>query len=203
VGGQRLRARHARHVRPRGPRHQGERLIQGAAQPTPTRPDRVPYAGIATRAIALALDVALIQVVVFTGGAVLALVGSLVSDAHLGTGGKILAACAWVLTVDIYFVAFWTATGQTPAMRLMELRVVGPDGEPPGVGRAIVRMIGLYLAIIPLFAGFLPVLIDDRRRALQDMLAGTVVIHAGMEPPAVVEPSPATVRAGPEHGAPA
>jgi uncharacterized RDD family membrane protein YckC len=147
--------------------------------------------------------VALIQVVVFSAGAVLALVGSLVSDIQLGTGGKIVAACAWALTVDVYFVAFWSATGQTPAMRLMELRVLGPDGEPPGVGRSIVRMIGLYLAVIPLFAGFIPVLIDDRRRALQDMLAGTVVVHAGMEPPPVVEPSPATVPAGPGHGAPA
>ena len=31
------------------------------------------------------------------------------------------------------------------------------------------------LAIIPLFAGFLPVLFDRRRRALPDYLAGTVV----------------------------
>ena len=130
---------------------------------------------------------------VFSAGAVLALVGSLVSDVQLGTGGKIVAACAWVLTVDLYFVAFWTATGQTPAMRLMELRVVGPDGEPPGVGRSIVRMIGLYLAIIPLFAGFLPVLIDDRRRGVHDMLAGTVVVHADAEPPVLVERAPSSV----------
>ena len=63
-------------------------------------------------------------------------------------------------------------------MRIMELRVLGPDGEPPGVGRAIVRMIGLYLAIIPFFAGFVPVLLNDRRRGLHDMMADTVVVHA-------------------------
>lgn len=166
---------------------------EAAAHVTPgsMTPERVPYAGIATRALALAIDGALIQVVVFAGGAVLALVGSLVTDVQLGTGGKIVAATVWVLTVDVYFVAFWTATGQTPAMRLMELRVLGPDGEPPGVGRSIVRMVGLYLAIIPLFAGFIPVLIDDRRRGLHDMLAGTVVVHAGAEPRVVVEPAEA------------
>jgi uncharacterized RDD family membrane protein YckC len=60
---------------------------------------------------------------------------------------------------------------------MMRLRVVGGTGEPPGAGRSLVRFVGLVLAIIPLFAGFLPVLVDDRRRALQDFLAGTVVVY--------------------------
>ena len=45
--------------------------------------------------------------------------------------------------------------------------------------RSIVRFIGLALAVIPLFAGFLPVFFDRRRRALQDYLAGTDVVAAG------------------------
>jgi len=45
------------------------------------------------------------------------------------------------------------------------------------VGRAIVRTVGLALAIIPLFAGFIPALFDGRRRALPDYLAGTVVLY--------------------------
>jgi hypothetical protein len=45
-----------------------------------------------------------------------------------------------------------------------------------------VRLIGLLLAIIPMFAGFLPVLFDRRRRALQDYLAGTVVVYDGQAP---------------------
>jgi uncharacterized RDD family membrane protein YckC len=39
------------------------------------------------------------------------------------------------------------------------------------------RLIGLVLCIVPLFAGFLPVLVDDRRRGCHDMLAGTVVVY--------------------------
>jgi len=38
-------------------------------------------------------------------------------------------------------------------------------------------VIGLFLAIIPLFAGFIPALFDRRRRALPDYLAGTVVVY--------------------------
>ena len=43
--------------------------------------------------------------------------------------------------------------------------------------QAILRTIGLALAIIPCFLGFLPALFDSRRRALPDYLAGTVVVY--------------------------
>lgn len=139
---------------------------------------RARYAGIATRALALAIDVAIVQVLVFTAAAVIGLVGSLVGDLELDTVGRVLAAAAWGLAVASYFVTFWSTVGQTPAMRMMDIRVVAADGDPPGFGRSIVRLIGLGLAIIPFFAGFLPVLVDDRRRGIHDMLAGTVVVHA-------------------------
>jgi len=139
---------------------------------------RVRYAGIATRALALAVDVAIAQAIVFTCAAVVGLVGSLVGDWDLGTVGRLIAAAAWALTVAAYFVTFWSTVGQTPAMRMMDIRVATPDGGPPGIGRSIVRLIGLVLAIIPLCAGFLPVLVDDRRRGIHDMLAGTVVEHS-------------------------
>ena len=38
------------------------------------------------------------------------------------------------------------------------------------------RLAGLALAILLLFTGFLPALVDDRRRALQDFLAGTLIL---------------------------
>jgi uncharacterized RDD family membrane protein YckC len=137
------------------------------------------YAGIATRGIALGIDAALANFIVLIIGALVSLVASL-------TGGDLrpqwlvafLAATGWLLAVGLYFTVFWSTTGQTPGMRLMGLRVVAPDGEPPHFFRSIVRLVGLGLAIIPLFAGFLPVLFDGRRRALQDYLARTVVIHA-------------------------
>ena len=151
---------------------------------------RVPYAGLATRALALAADMAIVQVLVFSGAAVLALVGSLVGDLKLDTDTRVLAAAAWGLAVGAYFVTFWSAAGQTPAMRMMDVRVLGPDGGPPGLWRSIVRLIGLGLAIIPLFAGFLPVLVDDRRRGIHDMLAGTVVVHADGGGPYLSAPAP-------------
>ena len=154
----------------------------------------VPYAGIATRAVGLAIDAALAQAIVFAGGAVLALVASLVGDVRLDTLGRVLAAVAWVVVVGAYFVLFWSTAGQTPGMRLMGLRVMTRRGRHPGVTRSIVRLVGLVLAIVPLFLGFLPVLVDARRRGLQDFLAGTVVLYVHRElPPAaevVIAPAP-------------
>ncbi len=80
----------------------------------------VPYAGIATRAVALAIDVAIAHVIVFAGGAILALVGSLVADIRADTIARLLAAGAWVTVVGVYFVLFWSTAGQTPGMRLHE-----------------------------------------------------------------------------------
>ncbi len=43
--------------------------------------------------------------------------------------------------------------------------------------RSLVRLVGLWLAIAIVFLGFAPVFVDDRRRALQDFLAGTEVVY--------------------------
>ena len=139
---------------------------------------RVPYAGIATRAVALAIDAALAQAIFFAGGAVFALIASLVSDnIKFNALQAVVAGIAWAAVVGFYFVLFWSTTGQTPGMRTMGLRVIDARGAHPGFVRSCVRVVGLALAIIPLGAGFLPVLVDDRRRALQDFLASTAVIY--------------------------
>ena len=152
---------------------------------------RVPYAGLATRALALALDVAIVQVLVFSAAAVLALVGSIVGDLQFDKTARLLAAAAWAVSVGSYFVFFWSVAGQTPAMRIMDIRVRRAGStDPPSLWRSIVRLIGLGLAIIPFFAGFLPVLVDDRRRGIHDMLAGTVVEHGEGGGPVFSAPVP-------------
>jgi uncharacterized RDD family membrane protein YckC len=156
----------------RGPR----RWLRREPRPAPALRE-VAYAGVATRAIAIAVDAALIALVVLTVAAMVGLVGSLVGDVHAGWLVGLLAGVGWLIAEALYFVGFWTTAGQTPGMRLMRLRVLDRTGSPPAPGRALVRFVGLLLAIIPCFAGFLPVLVDGRRRALQDFLAGTVVVY--------------------------
>ena len=143
----------------------------------PPRTERPRYGGIATRAIALAIDAALTIVIFMSVVGVTALVASLVGGLRPAWLVGALLASGWMLIVGTYFVLFWSAAGQTPGMRLLSLRVQGPAGHTPSVGRSLVRLVGLVLAIVPMFAGFVPVLFTEKRRGLPDFLAGTVVLH--------------------------
>jgi uncharacterized RDD family membrane protein YckC len=143
----------------------------------PPRPERSIYGGIATRAIALAADAAVTIVLFMSAVGVAALVASLVGGLRPAWLVGALLASGWMLVVGTYFVLFWSAAGQTPGMRLLGVRVRGPGGGTPSAGRSLVRLVGLVLAIVPLFAGFISVLFTERRRGLPDFLAGTVVVY--------------------------
>ena len=136
-----------------------------------------PYAGLATRGIALAVDGALVTIIFLTGIALVGFVVSLVWNPRPASVVGTVMAVAGLLVEIAYFTGFWSSAGQTPGMRLLRLRVVDSAGSAPGPGRSLVRLLGLTVAILLLFTGFLPVLVDDRRRALQDFLAGTVVVY--------------------------
>ena len=141
----------------------------------PLRAERPIYGGIATRALALAADagvtLVLFMAIVGTAALIASLVGGLRPEWLVGA----LLASGWLLIAGTYFVLFWSSVGQTPGMRLLRVRVHGPAGDPPSVVRSLVRLVGLVLAIVPMFAGFIPVLFTERRRGLPDFLAGTVV----------------------------
>jgi uncharacterized RDD family membrane protein YckC len=145
----------------------------------PARTERPIYGGIATRAIALATDAALTIVLYTSAVGIAALVSSLVGGLRPEWLVGALLAAGWMLVVSTYFVLFWSAAGQTPGMRLLRVRVCLPSGDTPSIGRSLVRLIGLVLAILPMFAGFVPVLFTKRRRGLQDFLAGSVVLYDG------------------------
>jgi len=174
----------------RGPR----RLFRRSPRTGP-----VPDAGIATRGVGLVLDAGIVALTFLVGAALVGLVSSLVGHLRPHWLVGTITGSAWVLLEVIYFVGFWAAGGQTPGMRLMRVRIRTRANEAPGVGRSLVRFVGLVLAIIPCFAGFLPVLVDERRRGLHDFIAGTVVVYDGLpdaEPAAAAptaEPAPTPV----------
>ena len=149
--------------------------MNGAEEPS--------YEGLTIRAIAFAVDAALINLIAITvAGAVALLLSVLSVPDWVGTTLLAVGGVAFLMWSIGYFVVFWSTTGQTPGGRLMRIRVCrARDGAALGPGASLMRVVYLTLAAIPLLAGFLPILVDDRRRGLHDMLAGTVVVSVPEE----------------------
>jgi uncharacterized RDD family membrane protein YckC len=137
------------------------------------------YAGLVTRALAFALDAAIVDLSGLFVGVVVGLGLGVLKTPH--DVDKVLLAIGGVLFVVwtiSYFVGFWSTTGQTPGSRLMQIRVRRESEDKPLRPRwALLRLIGLGLAALPLLLGFLPMLLTERRRGLQDVLGRSVVVH--------------------------
>lgn len=144
----------------------------------PALPATPAYQGLITRTIAFVLDAATINLVAMVVGVAVGLAVSVLPLPNSLDPVLIsLGGLAYLLWSTGYFVVFWSSTGETPGDRLMRIRVCMADLEgPPSPLRALVRLGALVLAAIPLFAGLLPILVDERRRGLHDMIAGTVVV---------------------------
>ncbi len=134
------------------------------------------YAGLVTRAVALVVDALVINAIAaVTGGALNLLATLLGKHGGLSFVQALAGGAMWLFWVLLYFVVFWTLTGQTPGDRLLGIRVVSANRDRIRVGQAALRFAGMVLAAIPLGAGFLPVLVDDQRRGLHDRIGHTVV----------------------------
>lgn len=103
--------------------------------------------------------------------------------------GTVLLAIFWPLGVIgylaaglfllLYFPYFWQKSGQTPGMKLMQIKVVrDADGGPITWGPALLRLIGYYVSAAVFYIGYIWIFIDKRQRGWHDLIAGTVVIRA-------------------------
>jgi uncharacterized RDD family membrane protein YckC len=156
-----------------------ERVVRAVLR-RPTRTERTQGVGLATRALAFAIDVGILNAGFFVVSAIVALLISAftggtdqVSDQAIAVGGV-----TWLLAGSVYLLTFWSTVGQTPGMRFLGIHLEA-DGEVRiGKRRAIRRLFGLALCFLTLGLGFLGVLFSDRRRGLQDRIAETDVLYA-------------------------
>ena len=154
------------------------------------------YAGFVTRAVAFYVDRLIVIVVVAVISLFLGFAVQFFRPSELfGTQDLVQIIVAIVVavmtgTLDlIYCVGFWMLAGQTPGKRLMGLVLVKKDGGRVGLGAALLRWMGYWLSGI-LFLGYLWVLVDYRRQALHDKLAGTLVVYSRPEEMGVVTSTP-------------
>jgi uncharacterized RDD family membrane protein YckC len=143
-------------------------------------------AGAVSRAIAFAIDGAILNAAFLGLSAVITFVFSLA----FGSGGDVSApaiaigAGAWIVAGSLYLLSFWSLAGQTPGMRFVRIHLDAPEGRRIEFRRAVRRLFGLALAILPLGLGLLGIVFGDERRGWQDRFAGTDVIYGHVSVPA-------------------
>jgi uncharacterized RDD family membrane protein YckC len=138
-------------------------------------------AGFVSRLIAFSIDsfVALLLFAVLRGvaAAITSVLGK-GADSHLGPVAGALTVAGSVVGLFLAYSALgWWLYGRTLGKGLMGLRVVRKDGTNPHFLRSAVRAFG-YLVSSILMLGFLWVLVDRRRKAWHDHLAGTWVVYS-------------------------
>ena len=74
-------------------------------------------------------------------------------------------------------IVFWTYRSATPGKMITGLSIVDANsGGKPTTMQFVVRYLGYYVSMLPLFLGFLWVAIDKRKQGLHDKIARTLVI---------------------------
>jgi uncharacterized RDD family membrane protein YckC len=83
--------------------------------------------------------------------------------------------CGLILSI-LYYVVAWSRSGQTIAKSVLGIKVVGSDGKPLSVGKALLRYLGYILSAIVFSIGFLWVAFDKKRQGWHDKIASSYAI---------------------------
>jgi uncharacterized RDD family membrane protein YckC len=155
--------------------------LLGSEAPAPGRPEAVPDAllgapaGFWRRALALAVDLALVVALVRAGLWLASGFAAYAPGLHLVAQAFGLT---WVyFTPAAYFVLGHGTAGQTLGKRLVGARVIDEGGAPIGYVRALGRCVATVLAALPLGLGLVLAGLRMDRRGLHDLLAGTRVVR--------------------------
>ena len=76
-----------------------------------------------------------------------------------------------------YTVGFWVSSGATPGKMVLGLKVVTVDGDPIGLGKALLRILGYWVNGLTLYIGYLFIAFRKDKRGLHDLIASTKVIR--------------------------
>lgn len=148
------------------------------AAPVPDAPvDAAEAAGVVTRAAAMVVDLVLLAVAITATAWFVDAVEDLVRPYRDVDLGAFVIAAAPVIAIA-YFVVGWVLFGQTVGKALLGLRVVDRGGGALRPATALARVLAYVVSALPLYLGFVWVMVDPGRRAWHDRLAGTRVVYA-------------------------
>ena len=137
------------------------------------------FAGFGSRLLALAIDLAIIAIILYitTAGAAASYRISHNAEVWESVSFYLFAYLFYNLFTIVYFVFFIAGKGQTPGKAAVGIKVVDLFGKETGFARALFRAFGYYLSSLFFMAGFLWYLFDRSRQTWHDKLAGTIVVE--------------------------
>lgn len=140
----------------------------------------LPYAGFQIRAVAFILDLIVMGSFALLFFTFAFLPVALAGDDQLSNTEEqwvtIVLLCYAPFVLAFFFV-LWAWRGQSIGMIAVRIEITDRDGEPLSPLRALLRVLLWPLSMLPLALGAISVLFDEERRALHDMLSGTVVLE--------------------------
>jgi uncharacterized RDD family membrane protein YckC len=146
-------------------------LISSEATPEAER-----SAWIVTRGLAAVIDLLVVLVIMsgLYGGLVLVRLVYSPSAFSLPSLNAVFSTVVTFIVAVGYLTACWTVSGSTAGAVAMGLRVVGRRSQRVGLPVGLLRAIGCVLFPI----GLLWVVVDRRRRSLQDIVFRTHVVYS-------------------------
>jgi uncharacterized RDD family membrane protein YckC len=141
--------------------------------------DQGHYAGSVSRFLAYAVDLGVSTAVFTLAVAGIAFVIEVITSHRVTwTRSDPLVAALFVVWQFFYFGYSWAVASRSFGMYVLGLRVVRADGTEMTPRQGVLRALVFPLSFLLLGAGFLGILLQHERRALQDLIAGTTVVYA-------------------------
>lgn len=145
----------------------------GYPPPAPGFAPQARFGGFWIRVVAYIIDAVILGVV---QGIIDVIVRANPSDPS--SPGYSVAAVLQIVISAAYFAGLWTYWGATLGQRIFKLRVVDANTmQPIGLGKALVRWLGLVLSFLVCFIGVIWVAFDGRKQGWMDKIAGTLVVQ--------------------------
>jgi uncharacterized RDD family membrane protein YckC len=133
------------------------------------------YAGFWVRVGAAIIDTLLLSLILLP--VLTAVYGSAYWSSDRLIQGPADFLVTWVAPA-IAVVLFWIARQATPGKMALGVRIVdAATGGKPRSGQLVLRYLGYYIAMLPLFIGILWVAFDPRKQGWHDKIARTVVVR--------------------------
>lgn len=133
------------------------------------------YAGFWVRTLAALIDSILLIVVLFP--VLTAIYGWAYWDSTQLVQGPADFLVSWVAPA-VAVLMFWVVKQATPGKMAVSTRIVdAKTGANPSTTQLVIRYLGYYVSMIPLFLGIIWVAFDRRKQGWHDKLAGTVVVR--------------------------